>query len=86
VWQCHTSEMHLTVDPLNSWLSSFSTAAARSAAVSYSTKLECICQRTMLHRGRLDLPFAVSTAVTLASDLAVDDVEAGLTGEVLEIL
>jgi len=36
---CLTSEIQRTVEPLKSLLSSFSTAVARSAAVSYSTKL-----------------------------------------------
>ncbi len=35
-----TSEMQRTVESLKVWLSSFSTAVARSAAVSYSTKLQ----------------------------------------------
>lgn len=34
-----TSLMQWTLEPLKSWLSSFSTAVVRSAAVSYSTKL-----------------------------------------------
>jgi len=44
-WYGLASEIQRTLAPLKSWLSSFSTAVARSPAVSYSTKLRIVGQR-----------------------------------------
>lgn len=77
-WQ--TSAVQRTLEPLKSWLSNFSTAVFKSAAVSNSTKLRHISEALMLHDRFL--PFAV----TVTSNLRVYHVEAGAAGKVFQVL
>lgn len=84
-----TSEMQPTVAPLNSDWSNFSTAEVRSAAVSYSTKLDsCQSMKEWCDSSEAgeNLPFTSATAIAFASDFAIDNVKSRLAGKILEIL
>lgn len=78
----HTLATQVTRVFLNSRPSSFSTAVLRSAAVSNSTKLEHVSTGGLAMTCRRSIPFAAAAAV----GLGVDDIKAGLPGEVFQIL
>lgn len=77
-----TLATQVTRCPLNSRLSSFSTAVLKSAAFSNSTKLQYRSADMESDPGRNYIPFTI----LVARSLAINDIKSGLTSKVLEIL
>ena len=81
-WIKLTSATQVTRAPLNSLPSSLSTAVLKSAALSNSTKLRIVSSGPRTWKFGYCLPLAIA----VAASLRVDDIKAGLTSKVLQVL